>query len=72
MTGLISKTWDFINGKKTTLGAVAYFTGKVLVSSGIVVGELLVEAGNFVMGFGLLHKGQKEYRERAARKNGNS
>jgi len=43
-----------------------------LVSSGIVVGELLVEAGNFVMGFGLLHKGQKEYRERAARKNGNS
>lgn len=69
MIGIPKKLWDAINGHKTTLGAIVYFAGRGLVFIGEMSGEIVIELGQYLMGIGLLHKGQKEY---STRKNGKS
>ncbi len=58
---ILREIWDFLDEKKTSIGAVFMLVGHVLAKSPstAVAGEVLSEIGMVITTGGLIHKGVK-------------
>jgi len=55
----LKKSWHFLDGNKTKIGAVVLLAGKGLTTVGVSVGPLVEEVGTALTGLGLTHAATK-------------